>query len=142
MVSTGFVSEPQGDHRAIDTRLKKVHAVSQILRGMLGVDAGQVDPFLPVPSAETGCNPNPSTDRRTGVSLSARRVRKLVEPCCKWTFRCLRQNHLVIDDMPHVGLLPPLEADGWSANYVAIATLTCRKNQNRAGLQDIVMHSI
>ena len=141
MVSTDYV-EPQGDHRAIDTRLRKVHAVSQILRWMLGVDAAQVDPFLPEPSTETGCQPNPPTDRRTGISLSARRVRKPVEPCCKRTFRCLRRNHLVIDDMPHVGLIPPLDADGWSPNYVAIAALTCRQNQNRAGLQDIVMHSI
>ena len=101
-------------------------AVLQILRWMLGVDAAQVDPFLPEPSAETGGQPNPSTDRRTGVSLSARRVRKPVEPCCKRTFRGLRQNHLVIDDMPHGGLLPPLGADGWSPNYVAIAALTCR----------------
>ena len=81
-------------------------AVSQILRWMIGADAVQPDPFLLEPSAEIGCQPNPTTDRRTSISLCARRVRKRLKPFCKRTFRRLRQNHLLIDDIPHGGLLP------------------------------------
>ena len=74
-------------------------AISQILIGMLGVDLAKFDLLLLEPSAETGCQQNPTMQRPTGIALSGRIPRKPFQPNRKWTVRHLRQNDLVADDM-------------------------------------------
>ena len=71
------------------TRVKSLaaSAASQILPRMLGADAAQLDLLLLEPSAETGGQQNPSTDRRTGIPLSDGSVCKSLQPRYQWAFR-------------------------------------------------------